>query len=1295
MTTVTVASVAQLRAALADFSVTNILVAPGDYRVSDIIYAAGSGDGFVVNHNVTIKADTTGTARANFYADTDFSKGLFHVLQGVSATFDGIGFYNTANAYAPGQSSNEAGIRHEGINLTILNSHFQNNLNAILGTSLNGPNGSLHGDLVVRNSTFNDNGDQTVGAGQEHHIYFIGRSVTVDQSYFRNSGYGHAIKTVVDVSTTVTNSTIDDGGAPANSAINVTGGGSLTVTGNTITKSAVSGNPYFFYYTSERDGGVSGAIDISNNTLKSLRPAGSEVYLLGNYSDQTATFNGNRISGTVNTFNPFLGDGVGTGNTLDGAAFSLQSFRARAARGTSVADTKVFNNSGVAYNSFDGVNAYDGGDGNDIIIGSFRRTGTDAFFGGNGNDIISGGDGSDYLYGEAGDDIIFTGEAGNSISNDTAFGGAGNDRLIVRPSDSRHITNVYFDGGDGNDILDARYANSSTLIGGSGDDIALGGNGRDDFNGGYGNDIFYGGKGQDVETSGGPADDTGIDTFVFAGAYNVDLKVDVLYGIDELIQITPLTTAGIAEVGFYESPRQFEYLQFSNGSYDVRAKTFTVGLQRVSLATLLATDIPADPGEVTLPYSRLAAVVQYGASVNGTANADVFIQASAGQIINGGDGNDQYVLDLYYGSLSSYPVITETLTGGIDTVFVSPGYINVGGEYTLANNVEIGVTYQLFYSYNALNGNDAANLLVDFDNKNLNIIESNQNVLFNGGAGDDTLYGGNGNDTLIGGAGNDTAVYRGNRADYTLTTVNGTTTVTDTNSAGSDDGVDTLTTIEHLRFLDGTLTLATNTFVAQTNSATAIAYANGSLNLSTYIFSSGSAVITSQPPVITAPPPVVTAPPPVITPPAQIIIGPVILGSLTAGGYPTVSTRTGTAGADNLVGTNGADYFSSPADGSIVDRFTGGDGNDVYVVSNEDVITETTSGGFDVIVGGLNSTIRANVEALVSTADTATNVNGNLYANLLIGNNVRKSFYAGSGDDVIVGGTGSDYFDGGSGNDTAVLTGNFRSYVRSANGSTTTFTHTSRAEADKFYGVEKIRFSDGIYTVATNRFSSYAFTGGLESDLRNNTKTETFLDLPKTFSSISGTGSIFIRGDATDTVAVNSLLLQRYDADYVRAGVTYKHYAYGTNDIFVENGVQLVSPFSGTAAINQADSLSKLDYNVTGSITSASDSAIAALPGSDLVTADIAFGKRANAVPSASVVVDAPAKYDRADYAVSPAAFNSTKNSSSKMSLVSADAQLAQLVQAIGSFSATSGGYQSLQKPSDQFSSGFMLAASN
>ncbi len=64
--------------------------------------------------------------------------------------------------------------------------------------------------------------------------------------------------------------------------------------------------------------------------------------------------------------------------------------------------------------------------------------------------------------------------------------------------------------------------------------------------------------------------------------------------------------------------------------------------------------------------------------------------------------------------------------------------------------------------------------------------------------------GGGGNDTLVGGSRSDVAVYSGNRSSYTVRTVAGVTTVTDTR-ANSPDGVDTLRGINVLQFADGYL----------------------------------------------------------------------------------------------------------------------------------------------------------------------------------------------------------------------------------------------------------------------------------------------------------------------------------------------------------------------------------------------------------------------------------------------------------------------------------------------------------
>jgi hypothetical protein len=85
------------------------------------------------------------------------------------------------------------------------------------------------------------------------------------------------------------------------------------------------------------------------------------------------------------------------------------------------------------------------------------------------------------------------------------------------------------------------------------------------------------------------------------------------------------------------------------------------------------------------------------------------------------------------------------------------------------------------------------------------------------GGGNDTAFGGlgaevfggdAGNDTIDGGGGNDVALYSGLKADYTIATVNGVTTVTDT--VGLRDGTDTLTHVRFLEFSDGEQVVLSN-----------------------------------------------------------------------------------------------------------------------------------------------------------------------------------------------------------------------------------------------------------------------------------------------------------------------------------------------------------------------------------------------------------------------------------------------------------------------------------------------------
>lgn len=167
----------------------------------------------------------------------------------------------------------------------------------------------------------------------------------------------------------------------------------------------------------------------------------------------------------------------------------------------------------------DGPDVITGTPGDDVIVG---LGGDDQIAGLGGNDTICGGDGNDGISGDAGDDDIY-GDAGNDdirgkAGNDEIFTGTGNDSVDAGDGDDEVTSeggNNSLRGGNGNDIF--RLAENSTGIdrirGEAGDDRAnaslqvgqLGLQAGDYFDGGEGNDlvnaleggIFFGGPGDD------------------------------------------------------------------------------------------------------------------------------------------------------------------------------------------------------------------------------------------------------------------------------------------------------------------------------------------------------------------------------------------------------------------------------------------------------------------------------------------------------------------------------------------------------------------------------------------------------------------------------------------------------------------------------------------------------------------------------------------------------------------------------------------------------------------------------
>lgn len=119
---------------------------------------------------------------------------------------------------------------------------------------------------------------------------------------------------------------------------------------------------------------------------------------------------------------------------------------------------------------------------------------------------------------------------------------------------------------------------------------------------------------------------------------------------------------------------------------------------------------------------------------------------------------------------------------------------------------------------------------------------------------------------------------------------------------------------------------------------------------------------------------------------------------------------------DNLIGSGFADTLTGNAKGNVldggagIDTLKGGAGNDTYVVDNTgDVVTETLTGGTDLVMSTATYILKANVENLTLLGSAAINGTGNALANVITGN---------SGNNVLNGAAGADTLSGGQGNDT-------------------------------------------------------------------------------------------------------------------------------------------------------------------------------------------------------------------------------------------------------------------------------------
>jgi len=193
---------------------------------------------------------------------------------------------------------------------------------------------------------------------------------------------------------------------------------------------------------------------------------------------------------------------------------------------------------------FDSLTIFDGGNGDDTIIGGQLR---DYIYGAGDNDTLYGGSGNDYLQGGSGNDFIDGGSHSlTEGSGDAVVFWDSSEGATVDLSIQDGVTSQFISASDGYDVLvnieEAHGSNYGDHFTGDNNDNAFFGLGGDDtLIGGGGNDHFTAGSGSDYVDGGAGSDLVSFEYLATSGA-NVDLAAGVASadgygGSDTLISI--------------------------------------------------------------------------------------------------------------------------------------------------------------------------------------------------------------------------------------------------------------------------------------------------------------------------------------------------------------------------------------------------------------------------------------------------------------------------------------------------------------------------------------------------------------------------------------------------------------------------------------------------------------------------------------------------------------------------------------------------------------------------------------
>ncbi len=473
----------------------------------------------------------------------------------------------------------------------------------------------------------------------------------------------------------------------------------------------------------------------------------------------------------------------------------------------------------------------DGGDGGGVPggVGFLNEVG----------DMLLGGDGNDRITNQGEARAI---EAGGG--DDTILGAAVAEAISAGPGDDM------IDGGAGDDTID----------GGPGDDAIDGGPGDDAIDGGAGDDMIIGGVGDDRIDGGasGGADPGGFDTAVYEGAWPGYRIGGERHSGEWAVFIVRDMEAGEGDLDEGEDELTgFEAVRFGSVTLPVVETGTDEG-------DILIGTSPAGDGSAEAPFDGGGG----DDVIFGFGGGDTIAGGAGGDVVAGGEGDDtlfghsaesngeeEDVVDtaVFPGAPSGYRITAEQGDFGYrqairDVVRFTVMDIDSGGSDAdegtdtlvgfealrfdeATSSTILRVTRSASDTAEILLGTDGADGLLDGMGGDDLIFGFAGNDVIAGGAGNDIISGGDGADTVTGGAGDDTlyghgaagdgdgtggadtAVYADARAGYRISAVTtgsgvAVLSVRDVSTATGDEGTDTLTGFEALRFDDGTFRVA-------------------------------------------------------------------------------------------------------------------------------------------------------------------------------------------------------------------------------------------------------------------------------------------------------------------------------------------------------------------------------------------------------------------------------------------------------------------------------------------------------